>query len=82
MWPDREFLLYFSTDGLTRPIRYVWPTMWGPSYRNSYAICISCQGLAIVMCWIFRQHLKKLNERLEREEAEKGQMRRGFRYLL
>jgi len=60
---------------------YVWPTNWGPSYRNSYAICISLQGLTIIMCWLFRQHLKKLNGQLEEAEKQKGQ-RKGFRYLL
>ncbi|KAH8113243.1 MFS general substrate transporter [Phellopilus nigrolimitatus] len=61
---------------------YVWPTNWGPSYRNSYAICISLQGLTIVMCWLFRRHLKALNEELERAEQERNENRKGFRYLL
>ncbi|EJD01118.1 MFS general substrate transporter [Fomitiporia mediterranea MF3/22] len=61
---------------------YVWQVKWGPSYRNSYGICIALQGLTIIMCWIFRQHLKSLNERLEREEAERGDKKKGFRYLL
>jgi len=61
---------------------YVWPSAWGPTYHKSYAICISCQGLAIIMCWLFRRHLQKLNEQLEREEKERGQQKKGFRYLL
>jgi len=61
---------------------YVWQKTWGPSYKNSYAICISCQGLAIIMCWMFRQHLKGLNEGLEQREKDRGMRRQGFRYLL
>ncbi|KAI1786687.1 MFS general substrate transporter [Ganoderma leucocontextum] len=61
---------------------YVWPTEWGPTYRNSYAICISCAGCMIVMCYIFKLHLAHLNRELEREEAEKGIEEKGFRYLL
>ncbi|KAM5540332.1 hypothetical protein V8D89_005790 [Ganoderma adspersum] len=38
---------------------YVWPKPWGPSYRNSYAICIATNGLCIVMelhdGWTFTQ---------------------------
>lgn len=49
---------------------YVWPSKWGPSYRYSYAICISCFGLAIAMCTVMRWHLKKENERFEREQKE------------
>jgi hypothetical protein len=44
--------------------------MWGKSYRNSYAICISCFGLAILMCTILKYHLQKLNRKLEAEQAE------------
>jgi len=55
---------------------YVWPSAWGPTYRKSYAICIATSGTAIVMCWLFRMHLRSLNRKLEREG------RSGFRYLL
>jgi len=34
------------------------------------------------MSWVFKEHLKKLNKELEREEEEKGIKERGFRYLL
>ncbi|THV08609.1 MFS general substrate transporter [Dendrothele bispora CBS 962.96] len=61
---------------------YVFPTMWGPTYRNSYAICIATSGVAIIMCWIFRIHLKSLNAKLDREEREKGIQERGFRYII
>ncbi|KAF9569060.1 MFS general substrate transporter [Agrocybe pediades] len=60
---------------------YVWPTGWGPSYRKSYGICIATSGVAIVMCWIFREYLKRANAKLEREEEEGGK-KKGFRYML
>ncbi|KAF8913854.1 MFS general substrate transporter [Gymnopilus junonius] len=41
---------------------YVWPSAWGPTYQNSYGICIATCGTAIGMCWVFRQHLMRLNE--------------------
>lgn len=61
---------------------YVWPTMWGPTYRNSYAICIATSGTAIVMLWIYRMHLISLNKKLDREEEEKGVTKKGFRYII
>lgn len=63
---------------------YVWPSAWGPSYSNSYAICISCSGLSILMCAMFRWHLKGLNKKLEENERtdERGGKGRGFRYML
>lgn len=62
--------------------RYIWPLSWGPTYRYSYGICIAASGTAIIMAWIFKQHLISLNEKLEREEQEKGIKEKGFRYLL
>ena len=62
--------------------RYVWPSAWGPTYRNSYAICIATAGCSITMCYIFRLHLAYLNRQLDREEQEKGVVEKGFRYLL
>ncbi|TBU48995.1 MFS general substrate transporter [Dichomitus squalens] len=61
---------------------YVWPSAWGPTYRNSYAICISTAGCTIVMCYIFKLHLAYLNRALDGDEAEKGVKKKGFRYLL
>lgn len=52
------------------------------TYRNSYAICIATNGLSIVMCFIFRLHLQKINKKLDKEEEEKGQATKGFRYLI
>jgi len=60
---------------------YAWPTKWGNSYNYSYAICIATNGLAIVMCTVFRYHLAKLNKRLEEEDKTDG-MGKGYRYLL
>ncbi|KAF8915937.1 MFS general substrate transporter [Mucidula mucida] len=61
---------------------YIWPKTWGPSYRYSYAICISNFGLSIVMLWIFRQHLISLNKKLDEEDERKGVEEKGFRYLI
>ncbi|KDR83789.1 hypothetical protein GALMADRAFT_55324 [Galerina marginata CBS 339.88] len=61
---------------------YVWPTAWGPTYRRSYGICIATSVTAIIMCWVFRQHLASLNRRIEREEEEKGIKTKGYRYIL
>ncbi|KAF9240842.1 MFS general substrate transporter [Melanogaster broomeanus] len=60
---------------------YVWPSKWGPSYANSCAICIAVNALFILMLWVFRQHLKHLNEELEAEEIKLGRPK-GLRYLL
>jgi MFS family permease len=61
---------------------YVWPTAWGPTYRNSYGICLAMSGTAIVMCYAHRQGLAHLNKELERKEAEPGAKKTGFRYML
>ena len=60
---------------------YVWPKTWGPTYRYSYGICIATNGLAIVMILAFRNYLKRVNEKAEKEEREKG-LAQGYRYLL
>ncbi|PSR75034.1 hypothetical protein PHLCEN_2v9364 [Hermanssonia centrifuga] len=59
---------------------YVWPTGWGPSYKNSYAICIATNGLTIVMCYVFKKHLDSLNKKAEAKEQAEGRPK-GFRYL-
>ncbi|KZT72522.1 MFS general substrate transporter [Daedalea quercina L-15889] len=61
---------------------YVWPSNWGPTYRNSYAICIATSGWAIVMSYIFKLHLESLNRQMEEEERERGVTEKGFRYLI
>ncbi|TFK28785.1 sugar transporter [Coprinopsis marcescibilis] len=60
---------------------YVWPSAWGPTYRYSYGICIATSGTAIVMCWLFKQELLRLNKKLDAEEAAQGQRAQGFRYI-
>ncbi|QRV72254.1 major facilitator superfamily transporter [Ceratobasidium sp. AG-Ba] len=65
---------------------YVWPKNWGPTYRKSYAICIGCFGLAIIMAFGMRLHLVSLNrqanhyifwsKRLERGEEVEGMRER------
>ncbi|KAH9977701.1 MFS general substrate transporter [Lactifluus volemus] len=57
---------------------YVWQKSWGPTYIRSYAICISTNGLCIVMCLIFRQVLANQNKQRELSAARP----RGYRYLL
>ncbi|KAH9948350.1 MFS general substrate transporter [Amylocystis lapponica] len=61
---------------------YVWPSQWGPTYRNSYAICIATSGCAIVMGYILKLHLESLNRKLEKEEQEGGVKEKGFRFLV
>ncbi|KAF9226508.1 MFS general substrate transporter [Gyrodon lividus] len=60
---------------------YFWPSSWGPSYTNSYLICILTSLLSIAMCWVYRLHLARLNKQAEREEHISG-LPKGFRYLL
>ncbi|KAI0268180.1 MFS general substrate transporter [Gloeopeniophorella convolvens] len=60
---------------------YVWQKFWGPTYLNSYAICISTNGLCIVMCLIFRRVLARQNQKLEEQEKATGRPK-GFRYLI
>ncbi|KAG2077465.1 MFS general substrate transporter [Suillus decipiens] len=60
---------------------YFWPSSWGPSYVNSYLICILTGTISIVMCWAFRRHLSRCNEAAEAEEHAQG-LPKGFRYLL
>ncbi|KAJ3532449.1 hypothetical protein NM688_g7421 [Phlebia brevispora] len=59
---------------------YVWPSMWGPTYRNSYAICIATNGFCIIMCYVFKKHLEHLNKKAEiKEQTERRPA--GFRYF-
>ncbi|EIW82048.1 MFS general substrate transporter [Coniophora puteana RWD-64-598 SS2] len=60
---------------------YAWLTEWGPSYRMSCLICIAASSAGIVMSWMFRQHLHRLNVEAERREEAAGQPK-GFRYLI
>ncbi|KAG1743064.1 MFS general substrate transporter [Suillus lakei] len=60
---------------------YFWPSSWGPSYTNSYIICILASVVSIGMFWVFREHLSRCNEAAEAEEKALG-LPKGFRYLL
>jgi len=60
---------------------YIWPTMWGPSYRNSFCICIGCAVVALAMCFVFRQHLKHLNRRFDEGEVDPA-LGKAFRYTI
>ncbi|KAG2147849.1 MFS general substrate transporter [Suillus bovinus] len=51
---------------------YFWPSRWGPSYVNSYLLCISTSVVCIAMCWIFREHLSRCNKAAEAEEKVLG----------
>jgi len=59
---------------------YVWPKSWGLTYSYSYAICISTNGLAIIMCYIFRQHLASLNGKAQKEAGNRKEL--AYQYLL
>ncbi|GAA5868269.1 hypothetical protein JCM8547_002300 [Rhodosporidiobolus lusitaniae] len=72
---------------------YIFPANWGPSYKNSYAICIGTFGFAIIGCTVHRFNLARLNRKLaERDENEANGVEvegfplekfpRGFRYVL
>ncbi|EIW75944.1 MFS general substrate transporter [Coniophora puteana RWD-64-598 SS2] len=49
---------------------YFWPTSWGPSYRHSYAICISAAGVSLVMMWVLRMHFVRVNRKIRRGEID------------
>ncbi|KAG1845711.1 sugar transporter [Suillus subalutaceus] len=60
---------------------YFWPSSWGPSYVNSYLICILTSVLCIAMLWVFRRHLSRCNEAAEAQEQSLG-LPKGLRYIL
>ncbi|KIK46205.1 hypothetical protein CY34DRAFT_800731 [Suillus luteus UH-Slu-Lm8-n1] len=60
---------------------YIWVSSWGPTYNNSCRICIALASIAIILCWVFRRHLERLNEAAEAEEREL-RLPKGYRYLL
>ena len=62
-------------------LSYVWPSEWGPTYRKSYGICIATAGCMIVMCYMFKLHLERLNKDMEEEERQKDSGEQEFRYL-
>jgi MFS family permease len=60
---------------------YIWVSSWGPTYNNSCRICVALASMAIILCWVFRRHLKRLNEVAEAEERELH-LPKGYRYIL
>ncbi|KAG1854211.1 major facilitator superfamily domain-containing protein [Suillus subalutaceus] len=66
---------------------YVWPINWGPTYRYSYAICLAALGGSTSMFGVMYLHLKRVNERIERDERNAKDINNlpnpvGFRYLV
>ncbi|KAG2153240.1 major facilitator superfamily domain-containing protein [Suillus clintonianus] len=64
---------------------YVWPPNWGPTYRYSYAVCFVAFGVSMAMFGVMHLHLKRLNERFERDERVRdvdGIRDVGFRYMI
>ncbi|KAG0708677.1 MFS general substrate transporter [Suillus ampliporus] len=66
---------------------YVWPTNWGPTYRYSYAVCLTALVVSTAMFGVMHLHLRRLNQRMERNEQDvngihglRGPV--GFRYLV
>ncbi|KAG6336659.1 hypothetical protein ID866_2440 [Astraeus odoratus] len=59
---------------------YMWPSTWGPSYSKSYLICIATALTSLIMLWVYRVHLIRLNMKAEINERVLG-LREGFRYI-
>ncbi|KAG2156884.1 major facilitator superfamily domain-containing protein [Suillus bovinus] len=60
---------------------YIWLSSLGPTYTKSCLICIVLAILCISLCWVFRQHLERLNEAADEEERELN-LAKGYRYIL
>ncbi|KAG0702045.1 MFS general substrate transporter [Suillus ampliporus] len=60
---------------------YIWSSSWGPTYTNSYLICIALASTCISLCWVFRRNLERLNAAAEAEERELD-LPKGYRYML
>ncbi|KAG2748162.1 MFS general substrate transporter [Suillus brevipes Sb2] len=63
---------------------FVWPLNWGPTYRYSYAICLTALGVSTAMLGVMHLHLKRENERIEKNERNAGNIQDTvkFRYLV
>ncbi|KAL4071131.1 major facilitator superfamily domain-containing protein [Scleroderma yunnanense] len=59
---------------------YLWPVEWGPSYSKSFMCCILAFSISLFMFWVYRLHLVRLNEELEKTERALD-LPRGFRYI-
>ncbi|KAG1823660.1 major facilitator superfamily domain-containing protein [Suillus subaureus] len=60
---------------------YIWVSSRGPTYNNSCRICVALASIAIILCWVFKRHLERLNEATEAEEREL-RLPKGYRYIL
>ncbi|KAG1823659.1 major facilitator superfamily domain-containing protein [Suillus subaureus] len=60
---------------------YIWVSSWGPTYNSSCRICVALASIAIILSWVFRRHLERLNEASEAEEREL-RLPKGYRYIL
>ncbi|KIM50660.1 hypothetical protein SCLCIDRAFT_1225204 [Scleroderma citrinum Foug A] len=59
---------------------YLWPASWGPSYSKSYMSCILTYTTCILMLWVYRSHLIRLNKKAEIDERALG-LPKGFRFI-
>ncbi|KAG2142089.1 hypothetical protein BD769DRAFT_1425562 [Suillus cothurnatus] len=66
---------------MTFNTRYIWVSSWGPTYNNSCRICVALASIVIILCWVFRRHLERLNEAAQAEER-KLRLPKGYRYML
>ncbi|KAG1748330.1 MFS general substrate transporter [Suillus paluster] len=60
---------------------YIWSSSWGPTYTKSCLICIVLASICILLCWVFKRHLERLNVVAEAQERELN-LPKGYRYLL
>ncbi|KAG2130894.1 sugar transporter [Suillus clintonianus] len=68
---------------------YVWQSHWGPTYRYSYAVCLSTIGVSTGMLGVMHLYLKHLNKQMVRKDSERDGKDNeglggpvGFRYLV
>ncbi|KIP07690.1 hypothetical protein PHLGIDRAFT_70570 [Phlebiopsis gigantea 11061_1 CR5-6] len=59
---------------------YVWPSTWGSSYTNSYAICISTGGFSILILAVMKVHLESVNRKMDKE-VTLDHSQTSFRYF-
>ena len=69
-----------SSDGSTCNCSYLWPAEWGPSYSKSFICCILAFSISLVMLFVYRRHLVRLNQEAEMREHSLG-LPKGFRYI-
>ncbi|KIM50432.1 hypothetical protein SCLCIDRAFT_1225345 [Scleroderma citrinum Foug A] len=74
------FLNTCSTGIANVGASYLWPASWGPSYSKSFMSCILAYTTCILMLWVYRSHLIRLNKKAEMEERALG-LPKGFRFI-